>query len=90
MTVRNSFVSILLIMVCAASVCAQNPHKQMLSTNFGLHSPQPKESLPVSSVPVEFPQPVEKMPVRTVLCPASENVAEVEALQQGSETEETK
>ena len=74
MTVRNSFVSILLIMVCAASVCAQNPHKQMLSTNFGLHSPQPKESLPVSSVPVEFPQPVEKMPVRTVLCPASENV----------------
>ena len=74
MTVRNHFVSLLLAMVFAVTASAQNPHKQMLSTNFGLPSPQPKETLPVSSVPVEFPQLKEKTAVQTVLCNVSENV----------------
>ena len=77
MTLRNHFVSLLLATVCAATVSAQNPHKQMLSTNFGLPSPQPKETLPVSSVPVEFPQLKEKTAVQTVLCNVSENVWEI-------------
>ena len=63
--------------VCSASLCAQAPHQQMLSTNFGLPSPQPKETLPVSSVPVQFPERVAKTPVQTVLRPVSGNAWEI-------------
>jgi hypothetical protein len=49
----------------------------MLSTNFGLPSPQPKETLPVSSVPVQFPERVAKTPVQTVLRPVSGNAWEI-------------
>ena len=77
MTFRNHFVSLTLALVCASTLCAQEPHKQMLSTNFGLPSPQPKETLPVSSVPVVFPERVAKTPVQTVLRPAGGNAWEI-------------
>ena len=77
MTFRNHFVSLIMTVVCSASLCAQAPHKQMLSTNFGLPSPQPKETLPVSSVPVQFPERVAKTPVQTVLRPVSGNAWEI-------------
>ena len=77
MTIRNHFVSLMIAVLCSASVSAQAPHQQMLSTNFGLPSPQPKETLPVSSVPVQFPERVAKTPVQTVLRPVSGNAWEI-------------
>ena len=77
MTFRNHFVSLMIAVLCSASVSAQAPHQQMLSTNFGLPSPQPKETLPVSSVPVQFPERVAKTPVQTVLRPVSGNAWEI-------------
>ena len=67
----------MIAVLCSASVSAQAPHQQMLSTNFGLPSPQPKETLPVSSVPVQFPERVAKTPVQTVLRPVSGNAWEI-------------
>ena len=55
MTFRNHFVSLTLTVLCAASLSAQQPHQQLLSTNFGLPSPQPEETLPRSTVPVQMP-----------------------------------
>ena len=77
MTFRNHFVSLMIAVLCSASVSAQAPHQQQLSTNFGLPSPQPKETLPVSSVPVQFPERVAKTPVQTVLRPVSGNAWEI-------------
>ena len=77
MTVRKSFVSLALVLLFSSALNAQKPHKQMLSTNFGLRSPQPEETLPASTVPVQFPQRVEKTPVQTVLLPVSDNVWEI-------------
>lgn len=77
MTFRNHFVSLMIAVLCSASVSAQAPHQQMLSTNFGLPSPQPKETLPVSSVPVQFPERVAETPVQTVLRPVSGNAWEI-------------
>ena len=77
MTFRNHFISLMIAVLCSASVSAQAPHQQMLSTNFGLPSPQPKETLPVSSVPVQFPERVAKTPVQTVLRPVSGNAWEI-------------
>ena len=75
--IRKFFVSLICTVFCALQISAQNPHKQKLSTNFGLASPQPEETLPVSSVPVTMPQRVEKKPSVTVLRPKSENVWEI-------------
>ena len=77
MTFRNHFVSLMIAVLCSASAGAQAPHQQQLSTNFGLPSPQPKETLPVSSVPVQFPERVAKTPVQTVLRPVSGNAWEI-------------
>ena len=67
----------MIAVLCSASAGAQAPHQQQLSTNFGLPSPQPKETLPVSSVPVQFPERVAKTPVQTVLRPVSGNAWEI-------------
>lgn len=77
MTIRNFFVSLAGIAFCIASASAQTPHKQMLSTNFGLPSPQPEETLPKSSVPVQMPQRVAKADIRTVLRPVTDNSWEI-------------
>ena len=74
MNFRNFFVSLASAALCIASAGAQTPHKQMLSTNFGLPSPQPEETLPKSSVPVQMPERVAKVEAQTVLCPMADNV----------------
>ena len=74
MNFRNFFVSLVSVACCIASASAQAPHKQMLSTNFGLPSPQPEETLPKSSVPVQMPERVAKVEAQTVLCPMADNV----------------
>ena len=74
MNFRNFFVSLASAALCIASADAQTPHKQMLSTNFGLPSPQPEETLPKSSVPVQMPERVAKVEAQTVLCPMADNV----------------
>ena len=74
MNFRNFFVSLVSVVLYIASAGAQTPHKQMLSTNFGLPSPQPEETLPKSSVPVQMPERVAKVEAHTVLCPMADNV----------------
>ena len=74
MNFRNFFVSLVSVACCIASANAQAPHKQMLSTNFGLPSPQPEETLPKSSVPVQMPERVAKVDAQTVLRPMADNV----------------
>jgi hypothetical protein len=77
MNISKNFVSLTAAVICAASLSAQTPHKQMLSTNFGLPSPQPEETLPKSSVPVQMPQRVAKVDAKTVLRPMTENSWEI-------------
>ena len=77
MNISKNFVSLTAAVMCAASLSAQTPHKQMLSTNFGLLSPQPEETLPKSSVPVQMPQRVAKVDAQTVLRPMTENSWEI-------------
>ena len=77
MTFRNHFVSLTLTVLCAASLSAQQPHQQLLSTNFGLPSPQPEETLPRSSVPVQMPERVARKAAQTVLCPVADNAWEI-------------
>ena len=77
MKISKNFVSLTAGLLCAASLCAQTPHEQMLSTNFGLPSPQPEETLPKSSVPVQMPQRVAKVDARTVLRPMADNAWEI-------------
>ena len=77
MNISKNFVSLTAAVICAASLSAQTPHKQMLSTNFGLPSPQPEETLPKSSVPVQMPQRVAKVDAQTVLRPITENSWEI-------------
>lgn len=77
MNIRNNFVSFALMILCVASAYAQSPHRQMLSTNFGMPSHQPEETLPKSSVPVQMPERVAKVPAQTVLRPVSDNVWEI-------------
>ena len=77
MNISKNFVSLTAAVICAASLSAQTPHKQMLSTNFGLPSPQPEETLPKSSVPVQMPQRVAKVDAQTVLRPVTENLWEI-------------
>ena len=74
MNFRNFFVSLVSVAFCIVSASAQTPHKQMLSTNFGLPSPQPEETLPKSSVPVQMPERVAKVDAQTVLRPMADNV----------------
>ena len=74
MNFRNFFVSLVSVVLYIASAGAQTPHKQMLSTNFGLPSPQPEETLPKSSVPVQMPERVAKVEAQTVLSPMADNV----------------
>ena len=74
MNFRNFFVSLVSVACCISSANAQAPHKQMLSTNFGLPSPQPEETLPKSSVPVQMPERVAKVDAQTVLRPMADNV----------------
>ena len=74
MNFRNFCASLVSVAFCIASASAQTPHKQMLSTNFGLPSPQPEETLPKSSVPVQMPQRVAKVEAQTVLRPMADNV----------------
>ena len=74
MNFRNFFVSLVSVVLYIASAGAQTPHKQMLSTNFGLPSPQPEETLPKTSVPVQMPERVAKVEAQTVLCPMTDNV----------------
>ena len=74
MNFRNFFASLVSVAFCIASVSAQTPHKQILSTNFGLPSPQPEETLPKTSVPVQMPERVAKVEAETVLCPSADNV----------------
>lgn len=63
MKIRPFIISVI-ILSCSVSH-AQTIHRQKLSTNFGLASPQPGESLPASRVPVILPQRKEKMPAVT-------------------------
>ena len=77
MNFRNFFASLVSVAFCIASASAQTPHKQMLSTNFGLPSPQPEETLPKSSVPVQMPERVAKVDAETVLRPMADNVWEI-------------
>ena len=77
MTFRNNFVSLTLAVLCSVTLSAQQPHQQMLSTNFGLPSPQPEETLPKSTVPVQMPERVAKVAAQTVLCPVADNVWEI-------------
>ena len=77
MNFRNFFACLVSVALCIASVSAQTPHKQMLSTNFGLPSPQPEETLPKSSVPVQMPERVAKVDAETVLRPMADNVWEI-------------
>jgi hypothetical protein len=77
MNISKNFVSLTAAVMCAASLSAQTPHKQMLSTNFGLPSPQPEETLPKSSVPVQMPQRVAKVDAQTVLRPMTANSWEI-------------
>ena len=77
MTFRNHFVSLTLTVLCAASLSAQQPHQQQLSTNFGLPSPQPEETLPKSTVPVQMPERVARKAAQTVLCPVADNAWEI-------------
>ena len=67
----------MLAVLCSVTLSAQQPHQQMLSTNFGLPSPQPEETLPKSSVPVQMPERVAKVAAQTVLCPVADNVWEI-------------
>ena len=77
MNFRNFFASLVSVAFCIVSASAQTPHKQMLSTNFGLPSPQPEETLPKSSVPVQMPERVAKVDAETVLRPMADNVWEI-------------
>ena len=77
MTFRNNFVSLTLTVLCAASLSAQQPHQQLLSTNFGLPSPQPEETLPRSTVPVQMPERVARKAAQTVLRPVADNAWEI-------------
>lgn len=77
MNISKHFVSVAAAVLCVSSVCAQTPHQQMLSTNFGLPSPQPEETLPKTSVPVQMPQRVAKADIPTVLRPMTDNVWEI-------------
>lgn len=77
MTFRNHFVSLTLTVLCAASLSAQQPHQQLLSTNFGLPSPQPEETLPRSTVPVQMPERVARKTAQTVLRPVAANAWEI-------------
>ena len=77
MTFRNHFVSLTLTVLCAASLSAQQPHQQLLSTNFGLPSPQPEETLPRSTVPVQMPERVARKAAQTVLRPVADNAWEI-------------
>ena len=77
MNFRNFFVSLVSAACCIVSASAQTPHKQMLSTNFGLPSPQPEETLPKSSVPVQMPERVAKVDAQTVLRPMADNIWEI-------------
>ena len=77
MNFRNFFACLVSVAFCIASASAQTPHKQMLSTNFGLPSPQPEETLPKSSVPVQMPERVAKVDAQTVLRPMADNVWEI-------------
>ena len=76
MNFRSFFVFLVSVAFCI-SAGGQTPHKQMLSTNFGLPSPQPEETLPKSSVPVQMPERVAKVAAQTVLCPMTDNVWEI-------------
>ena len=73
----RSFFAFLVSVAFCISAGGQTPHKQMLSTNFGLPSPQPEETLPKSSVPVQMPERVAKVAAQTVLCPMTDNVWEI-------------
>ena len=77
MTFRNHFVSLTLTVLCAASLSAQQPHQQLLSTNFGLPSPQPEETLPRSTVPVQMPERVARKAAQTMLRPVADNAWEI-------------
>ena len=77
MKISKNFVSLTAGLLCAASLCAQTPHEQMLSTNFGLPSPQPEETLPKSTVPVQMPQRVAKVDALTMLRPMADNAWEI-------------
>ena len=77
MKIRNIIVSLTFAAVCQFGLSAQSIHKQELSTNFGLPSRQPEETLPVSTVPVVMPQRVERQPAVTILKPVSDNTWEI-------------
>ena len=61
MNVRT-FIITATILSFSSVLHAQTVHRQKLSTNFGLASPQSEESLPVSKVPVVWPERKEKTP----------------------------
>ncbi|MBE6215284.1 MAG: glycoside hydrolase family 2 [Bacteroidales bacterium] len=73
----RSFFAFLASVAFCISAGGQTPHKQMLSTNFGLPSPQPEETLPKSPVPVQMPERVAKVAAQTVLRPMADNVWEI-------------
>ena len=77
MDISKNFVSLIAAALCAVSAIAQTPYQQLLSTNFGLPSPQPEETLPKSSVPVQMPERVARKAAQTVLRPMTENVWEI-------------
>lgn len=73
MTVRTCIIAIIMLLFCSSMTDAQTVHKQKLSKNFGLASPQPKETLPISRVPVGMPERLDKQDAVTVCKPVAQD-----------------
>ena len=74
MNIRTIILALALLAGCSHTAAAQSMHRQKPSTNFGLPSPQAKETLPYSSVPVVMPQRVIKTAVRTDMSSEQANI----------------
>lgn len=71
MTVRTRIIAIIMLLCCSSMTDAQTVHRQKLSKNFGLASPQPRETLPISRVPVAMPERLDKQDAVTICKPAA-------------------
>lgn len=60
-----------MLLSCGSMMNAQTVHKQKLSRNFGLASPQPKETLPVSRVAIGMPARIGKQNAVTICRPVA-------------------
>lgn len=73
MNIRTFIITLSILWGNVYVTTAQSPHIQKLSTNFGLASPQPEETLPVSRAEVKMPQRLSKQDVVTEYIPVSED-----------------